>query len=201
MHAMSQMTDYGIDPQATAPADWTAQDLERDRGWVFRLDDTARRDLAAAVRRAYDPARTLLDYRRDEFDLGAAAHPIAAAVAEARRGRGLSLVKDTMQSFSYSMQQAPPSSATVDLSILAYPGPMADAEKWNLHNSGDIIGIVMGMLAFVGLVAMFVHRIRQGSASSAAGPGDIIVGAVEAGGKKTRQQGKLGVEVRGADSA
>ena len=29
MHAMSQMTDYGIDPQATAPADWTAQDLER----------------------------------------------------------------------------------------------------------------------------------------------------------------------------
>jgi hypothetical protein len=79
MHAMSQMTDYGIDPQATAPADWTAQDLERDRGWVFRLDDTARRDLAAAVRRAYDPARTLLDYRRDEFDLGAAAHPIAAA--------------------------------------------------------------------------------------------------------------------------
>ena len=93
MHAMSQMTDYGIDPQATAPADWTAQDLERDRGWVFRLDDTARRDLAAAVRRAYDPARTLLDYRRDEFDLGAAARLIAAAVAEARRGRGLSLVK------------------------------------------------------------------------------------------------------------
>jgi hypothetical protein len=132
---------------------------------------------------------------------------------------GFSLVKDTMQSFSYSMRQAGPSAASVDLSILAYPGPMADAEKWNLHSSGDIAGIVIGMLAFVGLVAAFVHRIRQGSASSAAGPGDVIVGAAAAAAapaeaasapavaassetpKKTRQQGKLGVEVQGADSA
>jgi len=132
---------------------------------------------------------------------------------------GFALVKDTMQTFSYSMRQAAPSQASVDLSVLAYPGPMADAEKWNLHTRGDIAGIVMGMLAFVGLVALFVHRIRQGSASSAAGPGDIIVGtaaaaasapaapaasapaAVETPKSKTRQQGKLGVEVRGADSA
>jgi hypothetical protein len=142
-------------------------------------------------------------------------------------GGGFSLVKDTMQSFSFSMQQAAPSQASVDLSILAYPGPMAAAKAWEVHSSGDIAGIVVGMLAFLGLVVAFVHRIRQGSGPSVGGdPGDVIVdataaaaaaAAAAAGGKeaaapgvngaaaespkKTRQQGKLGVEVLGADSA
>jgi hypothetical protein len=75
-----------------SPAAWTAADLDADRRWTFALDDRARRDLVEAVRKARDPAKTLLDYRREDFDLGAAARPIAAAVAEAR-GRGLSLVK------------------------------------------------------------------------------------------------------------
>jgi hypothetical protein len=87
------MTHYAIDPAAVAPADWTAADLDRDRGWIFHLDDAGRRDLEAQVRRAFNPERPLLDYRREEFNLGAAARPLAAAVAEARRGRGLALVK------------------------------------------------------------------------------------------------------------
>lgn len=124
---------------------------------------------------------------------------------------GFSLVKDTMQSFSYSMEQAG-SESSVDIAILAYPGPMAEVRAWKVNTHGDIVGIVMGMMAFMGLVVAFVYRIRQGSASSAAGPGDVIVGAAapeapsapaaaaEAP-KRTRQQGKLGGEVRGADSA
>lgn len=122
---------------------------------------------------------------------------------------GFSLVKDTMQSFSYSMQQAG-SGSSVDIALLAYPGPMATVSAWKVNTHGDIVGIVMGMLAFLGLVVAFVYRIRQGSAPSAAGPGDIIVGAAKAAAaaaaaadtpKRTRQQGKLGGEVRGADSA
>lgn len=151
-----------------------------------------------------------------------AAHTEAQA-PESPNG-GFSLVKDTMQSFSYSMKQAG-SGTTVDISLMAYPGPMVAVGAWKVNTHGDIVGIVMGMLAFMGLVAAFVYRIRQGSASSAAGPGDVIVGAataaataataaaaapeapsapaaaVEAPKGRTRQQGKLGVEVRGADSA
>lgn len=78
---------------ADTPAAWTAADLASDARWTFALDDRARRDLLAAVRAARDPDKGLLDYRREEFDLGSAAKPIAAAVAEARRGRGLSLLK------------------------------------------------------------------------------------------------------------
>jgi hypothetical protein len=74
------------------PAAWSAADIEADRGWVFALDERAQRDLLGTVRKARDLAKTLLDYRREDFDLGAAAKPIAAAVAEAR-GRGLSLIK------------------------------------------------------------------------------------------------------------
>jgi hypothetical protein len=74
------------------PAAWTAAVLTSDTRWIFALDERAQRDLLGAVRKARDPAKTLLDYRREDFDLGAAAKPIAAAVAEARR-RGLSLIK------------------------------------------------------------------------------------------------------------
>jgi hypothetical protein len=83
----------GVDAAATEAARWTAADIERDRRWIFALDAAAQRDLLAAVRKGRDPDKTLLDYRREDFDLGSAARPIAAAVAEARRGLGLSLVK------------------------------------------------------------------------------------------------------------
>jgi len=76
-----------------SPAAWTAAQLDSDRRWVFALDDRARRDLAAAVVKAQDPDKTLLDYRREEFDLGSAWPVIAAAFEEVRRGRGVALVK------------------------------------------------------------------------------------------------------------
>lgn len=54
-----------------SPAAWTAAELEADRKrWTFALDDRARRDLLAALKKARDPNKTLLDYRREDFDIG-----------------------------------------------------------------------------------------------------------------------------------
>lgn len=74
-------------------AAWRAEDLERDRGWVFELADRDRRQLAAAVKAAWDPDRDLLDYRREEFDLGDGLAVIAAAAREAHSGRGIALLR------------------------------------------------------------------------------------------------------------
>jgi hypothetical protein len=74
-------------------AAWTVAELERDPAWVFTLDDRARRDLTEAVRRARDPDKALFGHRRADFDLGAAAAPIAAAFREVRDGRGITLVR------------------------------------------------------------------------------------------------------------
>ena len=72
---------------------WSAEELRADPSWVHRLDDGARADLVVTVRRAYDPAKSLLDYRRADFDLGRAVPVLARAFAETKRGRGLALVK------------------------------------------------------------------------------------------------------------
>ena len=74
-------------------ASWTAAELRDDSNWIFTLDESARRDLFAAVRRAFVPDRDLLDYRRDEFDPGSAWSPIAAALRQVRDGRGIALVR------------------------------------------------------------------------------------------------------------
>jgi len=76
-----------------SPAAWSAAELEADRRWLFALDERARRDLTAALARARDPAKTLFDYRRDDFDLGSAGPVIAAAFAEVKRGRGVALLR------------------------------------------------------------------------------------------------------------
>lgn len=76
---------------ANRRAAWTVDDLRTDTGWIFELDDRARSDLAATVRRAADPAKTLLDYRRDDFDLGSAWPVIAAALREVRDGTGFAI--------------------------------------------------------------------------------------------------------------
>ncbi len=77
-----------------SPAAWTAAELEADRKrWTFALDDRARRDLAAALKKARDPDKTLFDYRREDFNLGAAWPMIAAAFEEAKRGLGVVLIK------------------------------------------------------------------------------------------------------------
>ena len=73
---------------------WTVDELTADPGWIFPLDDRAARDLAETVQRARDPAKSLLDYRREDFDLGAAAPAIEAAFREIRDGRGIALVRN-----------------------------------------------------------------------------------------------------------
>jgi hypothetical protein len=78
----------------SSPALWNAHELEIDRHrWTYLLDDRARRDLLAALRRARDPDKNLLDYRRADFDLGCAWPVIEAALNEAKRGRGVALVR------------------------------------------------------------------------------------------------------------
>jgi hypothetical protein len=76
------------------PAVWTAEELERDRlRWIFTLDERAERDLRAALQTARAPDKPLLDYRREDFDLGAAGPILSAAFAEVKRGRGVALVR------------------------------------------------------------------------------------------------------------
>jgi hypothetical protein len=78
---------------ANPRAAWTVDDLHADAGWMFELDDRARRDLASVVRQAADPAKTLLDYRRDDFNLGSAWPVIAASLREVRNGTGFAILR------------------------------------------------------------------------------------------------------------
>jgi hypothetical protein len=72
---------------------WTSESLKADRGWIFHLDERARRDLAGAVQGRADPDRPLFDWRRDDFDLGTAMPVLRAAFREQRDGTGVALVK------------------------------------------------------------------------------------------------------------
>ena len=78
---------------ANRRAAWTVDALRADAGWIFELDDRARRDLTGAVRAAADLEKTLFDYRRDDFDLGSAAPVIAAALREVRDGTGFAILR------------------------------------------------------------------------------------------------------------
>lgn len=71
---------------------WRVADLERDQGWVFKIDDRARRDLLAALDKASEPGKSLLDHRRHDFDLGSASRVIDAALDQVKRGRGVALI-------------------------------------------------------------------------------------------------------------
>jgi hypothetical protein len=72
---------------------WSAPWLCDDQGWVFRLDDPARRDLARFARSLRDLDRPLFDWTRADFDLDAALPTLRAAFAEVRDGTGVALVK------------------------------------------------------------------------------------------------------------
>ncbi len=78
---------------AGTSVEWRVADLTSSDAWIFSLSERAQADLVAAVRKRFDPDRPLLDYGRDEFDLGSAGEPIAAAFAEASHGRGIAMVK------------------------------------------------------------------------------------------------------------
>ena len=67
---------------ADTSAAWTVAGLNADPSWIYELDARARRDLTQAVRAARDPDKTLLDYRRGDFDLGSAWPVIAASLRE-----------------------------------------------------------------------------------------------------------------------
>jgi hypothetical protein len=73
---------------ANRRAAWTVDGLRADSGWIFELDDRARRDLTGAVRAAADPQKTLFDCRRDDYDLASAWRVIAAALREIRDAPG-----------------------------------------------------------------------------------------------------------------
>ena len=75
------------------PAAWDAAALNADARWMFELDDAARRDMVAAVRKAHDPDKTLFDYGRDDFDLGSAWPVLDAALEETKHGRGVAVVR------------------------------------------------------------------------------------------------------------
>jgi alpha-ketoglutarate-dependent taurine dioxygenase len=75
------------------PAAWRAANLETDKSWIFELDERARRHMLDAVAKAWRPAKSLLDYRRDDFDLGPAWRVIEAGLDEVKRGRGVALVR------------------------------------------------------------------------------------------------------------
>ena len=78
----------------SSPATWNAAELEAARKrWTFALDESARRHLESALKKAFDPAKTLFDYRREDFDLGPALPVIAAAFDEVKHGLGVALVK------------------------------------------------------------------------------------------------------------
>ena len=88
------VTANAINAALDSPAAWDAARLEADRRhWTFALDETARRDLLAAVEKARDPDKAILDYRREDFDLGSAWRTIAGAFEETKRGRGVALIK------------------------------------------------------------------------------------------------------------
>ena len=65
-----------------SPAVWDAAQLEAGRRrWTFALDNAGRRDLLAALKKARDPGKQHLDYRREDFDLGSAGPTVAATVS------------------------------------------------------------------------------------------------------------------------
>ena len=78
---------------ANTPAAWTVDSLNAGPSWIYELDDRARRDLTLAVRKGLDPARTLFDYTRGDFDLGAAWKPIAGALKEIKDGTGFAILR------------------------------------------------------------------------------------------------------------
>ena len=76
-----------------SPAAWRVSDLEGDRDWVFNLDDASRAHIAKAVKSAWLADKPLLDYTREDFDLGPGWNVVHAAIDEAHHGRGLALVR------------------------------------------------------------------------------------------------------------
>lgn len=75
-----------------AIAKWTAKELESDPGWIYEMGPAQRQALRDAVRGA--PQREhLLDYGKSDFDLGSAAQVLGEALEQAKRGRGVTMIR------------------------------------------------------------------------------------------------------------
>ena len=72
---------------------WLADDLNADQSWIHPIDEKARAHLSQMVKKVFAPDKSLFDYQRADFDLGPAKAAITAAFAEAKHGRGLSLIR------------------------------------------------------------------------------------------------------------
>jgi len=74
-------------------ADWTVADLQNDPSWIIRLDENQQRDMIGAVRKAFRPDKPQFAYARADFDFASAHKPVMQAFEEAKRGRGIALLK------------------------------------------------------------------------------------------------------------
>lgn len=73
---------------------WTVADVELEDRWRFELTDAVSKQMLDAVRRGRVEGRSLLDYRREDFDLKPCLAPLDRAFREVRDGRGMALVKN-----------------------------------------------------------------------------------------------------------
>jgi len=72
---------------STLRAAWTVAEVEADTSWIHRLSASESAELIAAVRRAGDADRPILDWRRDDFALEESLPTLAKAFHEVRDGR------------------------------------------------------------------------------------------------------------------
>jgi hypothetical protein len=79
-------------PVAGAVA-WTARDLERDQGWIYRLDEGDLREIDKALSVSRDRQPVVEMVARDDFPLPRLSAKLAVAAAELDRGRGLSWMR------------------------------------------------------------------------------------------------------------
>jgi len=75
------------------PSAWRVADLDRDKSWIFNIDETSARQMKDMATAVFNPERPLLDYRRDEFELGQGWKVIEQALKEVKQGRGIAIVK------------------------------------------------------------------------------------------------------------
>jgi hypothetical protein len=75
------------------PAGWTAADLARSDGWIYRLSDSEIAELADASARVQARGQDLTAVRREDFVLPRLRHGLADIRGELREGRGFVLLR------------------------------------------------------------------------------------------------------------
>ncbi|NQV98960.1 MAG: TauD/TfdA family dioxygenase [Rhodospirillales bacterium] len=76
---------------ATGPAVWSADDLRRDRSWIFRFTAVEIAELEAAVKKIRGAGKALYGFGRDDFPLPHLAERLAACAHDLETGRGVAL--------------------------------------------------------------------------------------------------------------